>query len=285
MILATPTPLHVSGGLACLHRRIPTLVEKPLTVTVAEGEALVAAAKAADTPLLTGHHRRHNPLIARAKEALEAGAIGTPRAAQVTCWFYKPDRYFDAAPWRKAPGAGPVSVNLIHDVDLMRHLLGEVASVQAQSVPARRGYANEDLAAALLRFRSGALATLSVSDAIAAPWSWETTSGENPAYPATDQSCALLGGSEGSLSLPDLTLRRHPGAPDWWTPFEIERLRFVPADPLHRQIAQFARVIRGGEAPLVSGREGLESLRVVEAVATAARTGETVHLAGRPDNP
>ena len=280
VVLATPTPLHVDGGMACVRRGVPVLIEKPLAVTSADGAGLVAAAEAAGVPVLVGHHRRHNPIIRAAHEMISAGAIGVPRSAQVTCWFYKPDDYFDVAPWRKDAGAGPISVNLVHDVDLMRHFLGEVVTVQAQMVPSRRGHANEDLAAAVLRFESGALCTISVSDAVVSPWSWELTAKEYPIYPATEESCYLLGGSEGALSIPDLRLWRHEGATSWWNPIHAEALTVETADPLVAQMAHFGEVIRGTAAPLVTGAEGLKTLRVIEAIQTAARTERLIRLDG-----
>jgi len=278
VILATPTPLHLEQGLACIAARCPVLIEKPIAVTSDAAHQLIEAAAAADVALLVGHHRRHNGMVAAAKAAIARGDIGEVRAVQTTCWFYKPDHYFAAAPWRTKKGAGPISVNLVHDVDLMRHFCGEVRRVQAVAAPSLRGFENEDVATAILTFRSGAVATISVSDSIVAPWSWELTSRENPTYPATNESCYLIGGSEGALSLPDLRVWRHGDVPDWWTPISATSLICDTTDPLIAQLNHFARVIKEGEAPLVSGLEGTRSLEVVEAVDLAARTGRAVDL-------
>jgi predicted dehydrogenase len=279
VILSTPTPLHVDGAKRCIAQGIPVLVEKPLAATAAEAGEIVASSEAAGVPVLVGHHRRHNPLIQKAASLIKAGAIGDMRAAQVTCWFYKPDDYFDTAPWRKKRGAGPISVNLVHDVDLMRQFCGEVATVQAQLAPSRRGFENEDLAAAVLRFDSGAICTITVSDSIVAPWSWEMTAGEYPIYPVTDQSCYLLGGSEGSLSIPDMKLWRHDGAKSWWSPISATTMPRAASDPLINQIAHFADVIRGQVAPLVSAQDGLRTMQVIEAIQTAAISQTLVHIA------
>ncbi len=278
VILATPTTLHVDQALACVTQGCPVLIEKPLATAAQDASALLAVSEANGIPILVGHHRRHNPLIQKAKALIDDGEIGTLRAAQATCWFYKPDDYFAQAPWRTKKGAGPISVNLVHDIDLLRYLCGEVVSVQAQAAPALRGFENEDLASALLRFQSGALGTITVSDAIAAPWSWEMTAAENPAYPITGQSCYQIGGSLGSLSIPDLRLWRYQDQPDWWQPMAATVSPRDFSDPLVNQIAHFIEVISGRQAPLVSGREGLRSLQVVEAIQTAAQTGETVRL-------
>lgn len=114
----------------------------------------------------------------------------------------KPDSYFEVA-WRREPGAGMLLTNLIHDLDLLRHLCGEVREVQALAGNAIRGLPNEDNVALLLRFANGALGSLTGCDAAAAPWSWELAAGENPVYPRqAEQPCYLLAGTEGALSLP-----------------------------------------------------------------------------------
>ncbi|WP_118134685.1 Gfo/Idh/MocA family protein [Oceanicella sp. SM1341] len=276
IILATPNAAHVEGGLACIAAGIPVLVEKPLASDLAGARRLVEAAEAAGVPLLTGHHRRHNPLTAAAKARIEAGDIGRPVSAHVMYWICKPDHYFDTA-WRRAPGAGPVYINLSHDIDLLRHLLGEVEAVQAMESAAIRGNAVEESAVILLRFASGALGTINISDTIPAPWSWEMTTGENPAYPRTDAPCYFIGGTQGSLEMPLNRLWHDEGRRDWWAPVSA---RMSPApetgEPLLRQVEQFTRVVRGEEPPLVSGREGLATLAVVEAVKRAAASGGIV---------
>mgnify|MGYP003868047855 CR=1 FL=1 len=205
-------------------------------------------------------------------DGIEAGEIGRAVTAQVTCWLYKPDDYFDV-PWRTQPGAGPVFINLIHDVDLMRHLVGEVEAVQASTRNALRGHAVEDTAAAILHFANGALGTVSVSDTVVSPWSWELTAAENPAYPVTDQSCYLIGGTHGALSLPGGTGWTQDEPRGWWEPIRAARPGLRRADPLEGQIAHFARVIAGVEEPLVSAEEGLRSLAVIEAIGRSARSG------------
>ena len=278
VMVATPNQLHVANGLECIAAGVPTLVEKPLADDVGEATRLVEAAEAAGVPLLTGHHRRHNPLMRQAKAAIDAGRLGQIVAIHATCWFYKPDEYFEVD-WRRRKGAGPVFLNLIHDVDNLRYLCGDVATVQAQETNRFRGNEVEDAAVILLRFKSGVLATINVSDKIVAPWSWELTSGENPAYSHTAETCCFVGGTLGSLTIPYLDLWHNPTKPSWWEPIERERLPVEAEDPLGLQVRQFCRVIRGAEPPLVSGREGLETLKVIAAVKEAAASGRTVRLA------
>jgi predicted dehydrogenase len=277
IIVATPNQLHVANGLDCIAAGIPTLIEKPLADDVEEAEKLVAAAEDAGVPLLTGHHRRHNPLIRKAKAVIDSGRLGRILSVQGTCWFFKPDDYFDL-PWRRQKGAGPVFLNLIHDVDLLRYLCGDVVAVQAAESRLLRGNEVEEVAVILLHFASGALGTVNVSDAIQSPWSWEFTSGENPAYTVTPETCYNIGGTGGSLSVPYLDLWHHPTKADWWTPLKRERIPVVHEDPLGLQVANFCGVIRGTAQAVVPASEGLKTLKVIEAVKKAARSGGLTRL-------
>jgi len=274
-ILATPNQLHVDQGMTCVAEGIPALVEKPFSTSVASGETLVRAADAAGVPLLTGHHRRHNPIMGRAKAEIEAGAIGDIVSVGVLAWLFKPHEYFDVA-WRRQPGGGPVLINLIHDIDLLQFLCGRVLSVHAFESSAVRGNAVEDTAVVILIFANGALGTINVSDTIVAPWSWELTAHDNPAYPATDELCYVIGGTRGSLELPGLRLWRNRGKRGWREPIDVTPLAASLDDPFILQARQFAAVIRGREKPLVSGRDGLDALRAVEAVKRSAAEGQTV---------
>ncbi|SLN16459.1 1,5-anhydro-D-fructose reductase [Pseudoruegeria aquimaris] len=279
VLLASPNQLHVAQALACVARGIPVLVEKPIADRVEDARRLVDAARTAQVPILVGHHRRHNPLIAAAKAAIEAGRLGRIVAVNALFWLYKPDAYF-APDWRRQEGAGPVFINLIHDLDLLRHLCGEVAAVQAVESSAVRGFAVEDTAAMLLEFESGALGTVSISDCAVSPWSWEFAAGENPAYPKTDVPAYTIAGTHGALSVPDLGLWHHPEERSWWAPIRREALPSAQRDPLEAQLDHFAAVIAGRAEPLVSGEEGLRTLQVLEAVKRAAREGRRVVLSG-----
>ena len=279
VILATPTTLHATHARLCIDADIPVLIEKPLAINAIEGRAIVQHAQAKNVQIMVGHHRRFNPIIQKAHKVISEGQIGDVKSVHATCWFYKPDSYFDVAPWRKFDGAGPISVNLAHDIDLIRHLCGEIAEVQAQATPSSRGYENEEVAVALLRFANGAVGTVSVSDGIVAPWSWEFTSREYPLYPFTGQSAYQIGGTQGSLSIPDLSLWTHDQARDWWSPMSANVLSCDLSDPLINQIKHFASVIRKNALPLVSGREGLRTLAVIEAIQIAAKTGRRIQLA------
>ena len=171
-IIAGPNATHRATALACIARKIPAIVEKPIADTVADALAIVAAAEKAKVPVLTGHHRRHNPIMQAARDFVARGGVGKLVAVNATWLCRKPDDYFDIA-WRREAGGGPVLINAIHDIDCLRMVCGEIETVQATTANLARGFAVEDTAAAVLTFANGALGTLIVSDSAATPWNWE----------------------------------------------------------------------------------------------------------------
>ncbi|WP_316359851.1 Gfo/Idh/MocA family oxidoreductase [Devosia sp.] len=274
VILSTPNTMHADGALACIGTGLPVLIEKPLTTDLESARMVVSAAEAAAIPIATGHHRRHNPLVARAKSLVDEGALGQMVSVHGTTWFMKPPEYFDVD-WRRRKGAGPIYLNLIHDIDLLQYFCGPIDSVHAAESNNVRGHEVEETAVILLRFESGLLGTVNVCDCAVAPWSWELTARENPAYPATGEDCYWIGGTHGSLSLPNLTLWTNPGKRSWWEPISGTRMPFGFMDSLILQAEQFGRVVRREEQPIVSGRDGLAALAVIEAVKSSSTIGET----------
>ncbi|MDA8248218.1 MAG: Gfo/Idh/MocA family oxidoreductase [Rhodospirillales bacterium] len=273
VVIATPNALHTPVALDCLARGVPVLIEKPIADTVAAAQQVVEASRRTGVPVLVGHHRRHNPVIRRAREAIAAGLLGRLVSVSVLATMLKPDSYFDIG-WRREKGGGPVLINLIHEIDLLRFLCGEIDGIQAMSSNAVRGFAVEDTAAVLLRFRSGALASIALSDAAASPWSWDLVSGELAAMARQHRDTHFLCGTEGSLSLPTLEHWRYAGARGWHAPLSAARLDCAPADPYARQLLHFGRVIRGEEAPLVSAEDATRTLAATLAVQVAAARGD-----------
>ena len=180
--------------------------------------------------------------------------------------------------WRRQAGGGPILINLIHDIDMLRYLLGEVTEVQAMDSHAVRGFEVEDTAAAVLRFASGALATVIVSDAATSPWCWDMCAGEQGQYPRQDVASHQIMGTHGSLSLPDLGLWQYRGERSWHAELSHEETRVHVADPYTRQLEHFAAVIAGQAEPLCNALDGLRTLQATLAVHDAAVGGRAITL-------
>ena len=283
VILATPNPLHVPGALSCLQHGMPALIEKPLADSMESGLKLLTAMANNPTPLLVGHHRRHSSTLQQARQVIDSGQLGRVVTVMGSAQFYKPDSYFEQGAWRKEIGGGPILINLIHEMDNLRYLCGEIESVHAMASSAVRQFSVEDTAVMTLKFSNGALGTFTLSDTVASPRSWEQTSGENLVYPRyATEDCYFIAGTQGSLAVPTLRTWRYTQdqdqEPGWFTPFLEQTLALEAVDPLAAQLDHFCNLILGHAKPLVSVADALQSLRTVEAVRQSIATGKIVVL-------
>ena len=176
---------------------------------------------------------------------MRSGAIGSVVAVVGTALFYKPDDYFETGGgWRRQPGGGPILLNLIHEVNNLLSLVGDIVRVQAVTSNATRGYPVEDTAAMVFTFANGALGTFLLSDTAASPRSWEQTSQENKSYDShPDEDCYHIAGTRGSLSVPTMRLKVYDGAASWWEPFTSSTVE-LRAD---RSAGQPDRAFRRGD--------------------------------------
>lgn len=277
-IIATPNRTHAAIALDFLEERIPVLLEKPITDTVEDAWRIVHAERQSGTPVLIGHHRRHNPILREARRLLDSGLIGQPVSATVMASFLKPAGYFDLA-WHRQPGAGPVLINLIHDIDMLRLLLGEIASVQAMRSNRIRGLEVEDTAGVLMQFQSGAIGTLVTSDCAASPWNWDLCAGEAIHYPQQRENTHFICGTQASLSLPGLDVWQYEGPQKHWqAPLTQTRSILHREDPYQAQLENFAGVIDGAAAPRCTSLDGLRTLQAALAVHESCAAARPVAL-------
>ncbi|MEM7489803.1 MAG: Gfo/Idh/MocA family oxidoreductase [Pseudomonadota bacterium] len=278
IVIATPTATHAPLTVAAAERGWHVLVEKPVADTLGAADAMIAAAARAGTQILAGHHRRHHPRVAKLREIVASGRLGRPVAASMLWLMRKPDDYFDV-PWRDGMDGSPIRQNLIHDVDILRWLFGEVTDVVGLASNAVRGAQQPESGGAVLRFEGGVTATLTYADTAATPWGFEAGTGENPHIPRTGQDSLRIACTHGAVEFP--SLRVWSGAAHWGERPEPSEIAVAEGVPLVRQLEHFADVIAGRAAPLVdaaSARATLEAILRIEATAldTGLRTTRRV---------
>ena len=280
VIVATPNGDHASVAELCAQHSADLLIEKPIADTNDSADRIVRAAERAGVQVLVGHHRRHSPFVAAAREIVTSGEIGRLVAVSMLWALRKPDDYYDVE-WRRTPPAGgPTLINLIHEVDSLRFICGEIDEVYARASSAARGLEVEDSLSISISFQNGAVGSILASDAAPSPWSYELTTRENPLYFPADADCYHFMGDEGSLSFPGMEVwryedRRRTG---WQHPLIKTRRTVVRANPLARQLEHFHRVIRREEEPIVDGRDGSRSLAVALAVIESFGRGLPVRV-------
>jgi predicted dehydrogenase len=278
-IVALPNELHLAAGLACVERGIPALVEKPVAHTFAATTELAARAEEAGVPIMVGHHRRHSPDMREARRAIRDGELGEIVAVSGLCLIGKHDGYFDAE-WRRREGGGPLLINAIHDVDCFRFLCGEIETVQALASSRARGFDVADTVAVTMRFESGALGTLLISDAVPSPWFWDIASGQALYFPVPERAADsyVIGGRTASLAVPSLDLWAHAPGGDWRDPISSRRLAIEASRCYVNQLDNLVAVIRGEAEPVVTARDATTTLAVTLAIGRSAAEERTVRV-------
>ena len=281
-IIANPNPLHVETAVECLEAGVAVLLEKPIAMDAAGARRLVDTVARLNGRLLVGHHRRHHPAVARACTAIRDGELGEIVAVSGLWSARKDDAYFTDTPWHRAPGAGVTLINVVHDLDLLRHLCGEVAEIQAMRSSHARGLEVEDTVSLNLRFESGAVGSFLASDAGVSPWGWDQATEETLAFPFVPDGVAYrIVGTHGALSVPNLAKYTYgPSVSrDWHSPLSRTYLPVERRGSFQAQLDHFVDVARGTAEPLVTAEDASRTLALVEAAALAAGTSRTVDVA------
>ncbi len=278
VIVATPNQLHEKHTISFLKKKIPVLLEKPISDNIKSAKKIIISSKKNKTPLLIGYHRRHNAIVSKVKTIIRSGKLGNIVSANVLCWLYKHKEYFKET-WRISRGGGPLGINLVHDIDMICYLLGSIRYVQAFTTNKTRKHKVEDTATVSLIFESGALCTLNISDTIVAPWSYELTAGENPAYPVTNQSAYMIGGTKGSIQFPNLKYWFYKKERSWWNKIFLKSdINKKDDNTLVNQIDHFSDVVLKKVKPKVNGSDGLNSLKIFAAITKSAKTGKKIKI-------
>ncbi|KIM94331.1 hypothetical protein OIDMADRAFT_136227 [Oidiodendron maius Zn] len=287
-IICTPNNTHVPLSLELISAGVHVLVEKPISVSIPSGLELIQTAVEKNVKLLVGHHRRFNPYLLAAKAEIDRGRLGSIIAVQGSWCLKKPDEYYDGiGEWRKSrENGGVVLINLIHEVDLLQYLLGPIVQVFALESKKTRNFDAEEGAAIILKFESGVIGTFVLCDAVPSPWNFEAGTGENPTIPQVEKDEGAGGfyrilGTEGSLSVPDLTLWSYNGraVPGWTEKLNKEGLIVNRENiPFDLQVQHLIDVVKD-DAPLsCSGEEALRAMVVCEAVKKSMATGQPIAI-------
>lgn len=280
VIIALPNSLHREVGGYCAGQGLHVMMEKPIDTSVDSAGELVEIAEKNGVKLLVAHHRRFNPMIEATRRMIKEGELGRIVGFNILWCMYKPDDYFVNGSWRREKGGGPILINTIHEVDVLRYIYGEIASVYAVTSNRIRGFEVEDTVSISLRFRDGTPASILMSDAAPSLWGYESNMGENPFFAPTKGNIYHILGTEASLTFPGMEKVYYGDGTGkgWQFPLTTEKLDIKSADPYPRQIEHFCRVIKGEEEPRTSGLDGMRTLEVTQAIALSGETKRPVDV-------
>jgi UDP-N-acetyl-2-amino-2-deoxyglucuronate dehydrogenase len=270
--IGSPSGMHAEHGIAAARHGLHVLTEKPIDITTARADALIAEADKAGVKLGVFFQDRGKPDIQRVKKAVDAGMLGRPILADARVKWFRPADYYSGSRWRGTfalDGGGALINQGIHTVDLMLWLFGDVVSVQAKKKTLAHAIEAEDTLVATLEFASGALGVL------------QATTSAYPGYPRRLE----LTGSLGTVIIEQdrlLAADLRKSSPDLPHGEEADRNPSASSPVVsdfrgHQFVLEdFIHAIQTNGKPFCDGREARRSLALVEAIYEACRSGERV---------
>jgi predicted dehydrogenase len=270
--IAVPTGDHRRIAEPLLRRGVHCLVEKPIAGSSTDARALVSAAEAGHAVLQVGLVERFNPVLAAVER------LGGPPA------FLEVHRL---APFSfRSADVGVVMDMMIHDLDILHHLVGEEAShVDAVGVPVIS--AHEDIASVRLTFPSGCVANVTASRVslqrmrrirIFSPDAYLSLDYDRREAmlvrrgPLMEQYVRGGNGAANGARRAVLDPAAMPDSPAFADLLDTERIPIHDAEPLREEIAALVAAIRNGRRPRVGGGEGLRALHLAERILTDLRS-------------
>lgn len=267
LAVCTPSGLHPQHGISGARAGKHVLTEKPMAISLAGADALVRACDDAGVHLFVVKQNRLNPAVQLLKRAVDKGRFGRLFVANCTVRWTRPQDYYDQAPWRGTWefDGGAFMNQASHYVDLVQWLMGPVESVVAKTATLARRIEAEDVGAAVLRFRNGALGVMEVSMLT---------------YPKNLEGSVTLMGERGTAKVGGTAVNR------------IEHWQFADYDDDDKLVEATATnpptvygfgheayyrnvlAVLRGEAPAeTDGRAGRKSLELILGIYESARTG------------
>ena len=249
-------------------RGLHVITEKPLDVTTAKVDAVIAEADRQGVKVGVFFQDRLKPDIATMKTMIESGRVGTPIFAAGRVRWFRPPEYYAASRWRGTwglDGGGALMNQGIHTVDLLHWLFGPVAQVAARTATRLHSIEVEDTAAAVIEFASGALGVV------------EATTSSYPGYARRLD----VSGSEGTLILDgdrlvgiDLRNQAEHAAVADKSPENASSPTVSDSVPHQRVFEDFLGALEAGRAPACDAREARHSVAIVEAIYRSAQSGK-----------
>ena len=270
--ICTPSGLHTPQAIAAMRAGKHIVCEKPMSLTLADADALIATARETGVKTCIISQFRFTPAVQQVRRALEAGALGRVVSGSLQMKYFRTEAYYAQAGWRGTwamDGGGALMNQGIHGVDVFRYLMGPVRELTGYTRTLTRPIEVEDSAVAIVEFASGAVGTLEGS----------TTC--YPGYPRRIEIC----GDQGSVVLEEDAILRWDCPLPSELPVGAAARNVASADPKAinvdghiRQLANFTAAIAHGEALLADAATGRPPLEIILGIYQSSQTGKPVRF-------
>lgn len=265
-----PSGLHADAAKTALDAGKHVIVEKPIDITIAAADRLIAAEQRSGKTVTVISQRRFQPAQRLLHDAVTAGRLGRVTSGISESTFWRSQEYYDSGGWRgtwELDGGGALMNQGVHAVDLLVWMLGEPVEVSAHSAMlAHSRIEVEDTVSATVRFASGAIGTITATTA---------------AYPG--RTVRLMVNGDRGIGLIERERLEYlhtlddepPGSPVGDVTNQVDTAGFpLGTDEAHRaQYIDFLDAVRDGRPPSVTTADGRRALAVVLGVYESARNG------------
>jgi predicted dehydrogenase len=264
VIVASPSATHADQAIAALEAGHPVLVEKPLATSIDDAEQVAEAAARSGSTCGVAMNLRFHPGVVRVRELLVSGALGEPMVVQASMGYalplWRPGTDYSASYSARADLGGGILWDAIHELDYLLWMLGPVRTVSAELGRLSDLEIDvEDTVMAILRFASGAMASVDL----------------NFVEPAYRRGCLVAGSAAvacwdwaaGTVAV------RADGTED-----RVERLGDALDATYRAELDDFVAAIAAGGSPRTSADEGVSAVRLAAAIREAAATGRRVAI-------
>jgi len=295
LLVCTPHPNHVEPTVTAAASGVHVLVEKPLASSLADCDQMIEAAQKAKVKLGTICQRRFAAPCQRIRQAIDRGKIGRPILGTVYMLGWRDQGYYESDPWRgrwKEEGGGVLVNQAPHQLDLLQWFMGPIKELYGMWGNLNHPYIEvEDTAVAVIRFQSGALGNILVSNS------------QNPALfgkvMVHGDNGASIGVQTdgGAMFIAGMTTINEPPLNDIWTvPGEVEMLaqwrkedteEFNSVNPMEhyheKQIEDFLCAVLEDREPLITGEDGRRTVEIFTGLYRSQRDSKPVQFPLRPE--
>lgn len=294
--ICTPHPNHAALAVECCRLGLHVAIEKPLAASLEDCDAIIAAAKENGVTGTTICQRRFYRPAMRVRQAIQDGKLGRPILGTVNMLGWRDMAYYNSDPWRgtwAGEGGGVLINQAPHQIDLLLWYMGEVDELFGMWDTLNHPQLEvEDTAAAVIRFKNGALGNIVVSNSQnPALFGNVRVHGENGASVGvqTDGGAMFIAGVSGIAEPPVNDLWTVAGEAEKLAEYQAEDRAFFNSinstDYFHiQQLSDFLNAIETGTQPLITLEDGRRTVELITGIYRSMRDGKPVKFPLRPEH-
>jgi len=272
LCICTPSNLHTQIAIEALQAGKHVLIEKPVALSMPDANRLLSISTQTKLKVGVAYQYRFMPLIQDLNYAVRNGLLGHLLIGNSTVRWYRPPEYY-ADGWHgtKEYEGGTFMNQIIHFVDLMQWIMGDVKSVFAYTATLMHDIETEDAGIVVMRFKNKAMGSIEGSTIV---------------YPKGFEGSLTVVGTRGSVKIGGAHLDQR----EVWTVENFKNKGFIPINQemqphtFHQYLLEdMISSIYKDREPLINCLEAMKSVRVVQAIYESAKTGHEINLANQSD--